>query len=265
MEKYPDNDTLELLGENFNSRFLLGTAGYSSPKILLNSIFNSSTEIVTLGLKRQITYEKNKANIWVDVVKSSNCTILPNTAGCRTSKEAVVLAEMSRELFETNWVKLEVVGDEYTLQPDCFELLDATAKLSKMGFDVFAFCTEDIIVAKRLMNEGCKILMPWGSPIGSGQGLKNFENLIRMREKFPEVKLIIDAGIGAPSHASFAMELGFDAVLLNSAVSQSVNPENMALAFRYAIAAGRQAFEAGLIKPQNFATASTITGDAHFD
>ena len=265
MTKHQDKDLLELIGKNFESRFLLGTAGYTSPKILLNSIINSCTEIVTLGLKRQITYEKNKKNTWVDTIKSSGCKILPNTAGCRTAKEAVVLAQMSRELFETNWIKLEVIGDEYTLQPDCFELLDATSQLSKKGFDVFAFCTEDIIVAKRLINEGCKILMPWGSPIGSGQGLKNFESLIRMREKFPNVKLIIDAGIGAPSHAAYSMELGFDAVLLNSAVSQSLDPENMATAFKNAISAGRKAFNAGLIKPQSFATASTIIGENHFD
>ena len=265
MTMQQDSDLLELIGENFESRFLLGTAGYSSPKILLNSITNSCTEIVTLGLKRQIIYEQNKNNVWIDAVQSSGCKILPNTAGCRTAKEAVVLAQMSRELFETNWVKLEVIGDEYTLQPDCFELLDATSQLSKKGFNVFAFCTEDIIVAKRLMNEGCKILMPWGSPIGSGQGLKNFENLIRMREKFPNVKLIIDAGIGAPSHAAYSMELGFDAVLLNSAVSQSLDPENMATAFKHAICAGRKAFKSGLIKPQSFATASTIIGEQHFD
>ena len=265
MKKLLDNDLLELVGENFRSRFLLGTAGYASPKILLDSILSSSSEIVTMGLKREITYEEKKSNFWVDVIKSSNCKVLPNTAGCRTAKEAVVLAQMSRELFETTWVKLEVVGDEYTLQPDCFELVEATSQLSKMGFDVFAFCTEDVVVANRLMNEGCKILMPWGSPIGSGQGLKNYENLIRMREKFPEVKLIVDAGIGAPSHASFAMELGFDAVLLNSAVSQSLDPEKMAVAFRNAISAGRQAFRAGLIKPQNFASASTIINERHFD
>ncbi len=265
MIEHEDKDVLELIDENFESRFLLGTAGYSSPKILLNSIINACAEIVTLGLKRQIAYKQNKNNAWVDAVKSSGCKILPNTAGCRTAKEAVVLAEMSRELFETNWVKLEVIGDEYTLQPDCYELLDATSELSKKGFNVFAFCTEDIIVAERLMNEGCKILMPWGSPIGSGQGLKNFENLIRMRERFPNVKLIIDAGIGAPSHAAYSMELGFDAVLLNSAVSQSLDPENMASAFKNAIYAGRKAFKAGLIKPQTFATASTIIGEQHFD
>ncbi len=265
MQKDLEKDFLELVGIKFKSRFLLGTAGYASPKILLNTVINSHSQILTVGLKRQITYEQNKTNAWIDVVNSSKCKILPNTAGCKTAKEAVVLAQMSRELFGTNWVKLEVVGDEYTLQPDCFELVDATKKLAGMGFDVFAFCTEDLIAANRLMSEGCKVLMPWGSPIGSGQGLKNPEKLIRMRERFPDVKLIIDAGIGAPSHASFAMELGFDAVLLNSAISQSVAPEKMVVAFRDAIVAGRQAFKSGLIKPQNFAIASTIIGERHFD
>ncbi len=265
MKKNVQLDQLELVGEKFESRFLLGTAGYSSPQVLINSITISKAEIVTLGLKRQITYEKSNNNIWIEAVKSSNCKILPNTAGCKTAKEAVILSQMSRELFQTNWIKLEVIGDDYTLQPDSFELLDATKQLSKMGFDIFAFCTEDCIVADRLMGEGCKILMPWGSPIGSGQGLKNLESLTRMREKFSDVKLIIDAGIGAPSHACFAMELGFDAVLLNSAVSQSGDPENMALAFKGAINSGRRAFNSGLIKPQSFASASTIVNERHLD
>ena len=243
----------------------MGTAGYTSPKILYDSIINSHSEIVTLGLKRQISFEKNKSDHWIEVVKSTNCRVLPNTAGCRTANEAVVLAQMSRELFETNWVKLEVVGDDYILQPDCFELLEATKKLVNLKFDVFAFCTEDILVAERLMNEGCKVLMPWGSPIGSAQGLRDPEKLLRMREKFSEVKLIIDAGIGSPSHAAYAMELGFDGVLLNSAVSQSVDPVKMSLAFRDAIIAGRMGYKSGLIKSQNFATASTIIDGKHFD
>ena len=124
-----ENDFLDLLGKKYKSRFLLGTAGYSSPKVLLNSIINSKAEIVTMGLKREIGFGQTSPNAWVEVVKSSNCEVLPNTAGCRTAKEAVVLAQMSRELFETNWIKLEVVGDEYSLQPDCFELLEATRQL----------------------------------------------------------------------------------------------------------------------------------------
>ena len=260
-----ENDFFNLLGKKYKSRFLLGTAGYSSPKVLLNSIINSKAEIVTMGLKREISFGQTSPNAWVEVVKSSNCEILPNTAGCRTAKEAVVLAQMSRELFETNWIKLEVVGDEYSLQPDCFELLEATRLLSSLDFEVFAFCTEDILVAERLMGAGCKVLMPWGSPIGSGQGINYPEKLLKMREKFNDVKLIVDAGIGAPSHAAYAMEIGYDAVLLNSAVSQSVQPEKMASAFCQAINAGRNGYLSGLIKPQKFAVASTVIDGNHFD
>jgi thiazole synthase len=168
---------------------------------------------------------------------------------------------MAREMFETPWVKLEVVGDDYTLQPDTFELVTAAKQLVDLGFEVFPYCTEDIIVAQRLIDVGCRILMPWAAPIGSGQGITNKEALLRMRDRFPNTTLIVDAGIGAPSHAALAMEIGFDGVLLNSAIAQAKDPVQMAGAFRDAIRAGRSGYLAGVIPPQPFATPSTpVTG-----
>ena len=168
---------------------------------------------------------------------------------------------MARELFETNWIKLEVVGDDYSLQPDSFELVVAAEQLVGLGFNVFPYCTEDLIAAQRLVDAGCQVLMPWAAPIGSGQGITNRRALARMREKFHNLFLVVDAGIGAPSHAAEAMEIGFDAVLLNSAVAQSRAPVEMSAAFSKAIEAGRLAHLAGVIPAQDFATPSTpVTG-----
>lgn len=245
-----------------SSRFLLGTAGYPSPQILETAIAVSDAEIVTMGIKRQAAnVATGSSNTWWNLIRRTGKRILPNTAGCRTASEAVALAQMAREIFETNWVKLEVVGDDYTLQPDTFELVTAAKQLVDLGFEVFPYCTEDIIVAQRLVDAGCRILMPWAAPIGSGQGIVHREALIRMRDRFPKITLVVDAGIGAPSHAALAMEIGFDAVLLNSAVAQAKDPVMMAAAFRDAIRAGRAAFNAGVIPPQSFATPSTpVTG-----
>lgn len=245
-----------------SSRFLLGTAGYPSPQVLETAIAVSEAEIVTMGIKRQAAnVALGSSNTWWDLIRKTGKRILPNTAGCRTASEAVALAQMAREIFETNWIKLEVVGDDYTLQPDTFELVTAAKQLVDLGFGVFPYCTEDIIVAQRLVDAGCRILMPWAAPIGSGQGIVHREALIRMRDRFPKTTLVVDAGIGAPSHAALAMEIGFDAVLLNSAVAQAQDPVMMAGAFRDAIRAGRAAFKAGVIPPQAFATPSTpVTG-----
>lgn len=245
-----------------SSRFLLGTAGYPSPQILEAAISASEAEIVTMGIKRQAAnVASSGGKTWWDLIRKTGKRILPNTAGCRTANEAVALAQMAREIFETNWIKLEVVGDDYTLQPDTFELVTAAKQLVDLGFEVFPYCTEDIIVAQRLVDAGCRILMPWAAPIGSGQGIVHREALIRMRDRFPKTTLVVDAGIGAPSHAALAMEIGFDAVLLNSAVAQAQDPVMMAGAFRDAIRAGRAAFRAGVIPPQAFATPSTpVTG-----
>ncbi len=245
-----------------SSRFLIGTAGYPSPQVLESAIYASETEILTMGIKRQAAnVNASGGKTWWDLIRKTGKRILPNTAGCRTASEAIALAQMAREIFQTNWVKLEVVGDDYTLQPDTFELVKAAEKLVELGFEIFPYCTEDIVVAQRLVDAGCRILMPWAAPIGSGQGITNREALIRLRDRFPSVTLIVDAGIGAPSHAAEAMEIGFDGVLLNSAIAQAKDPIQMAIAFRDAIRAGRAGYLAGIIPPQPFATPSTpVTG-----
>jgi thiazole synthase len=172
-------------------------------------------------------------------------------------KEAVTTAEMAREVFGTPWIKLEVIGEDDTLQPDVFGLAEAAAILSAEGFEVFPYTTEDLVVAERLLRAGCRLLMPWGSPIGSGRGLNNLHGLRALRAHFPEVPLIVDAGIGVPSHAAQALELGFDAVLVNTAVAQARDPVQMAAAFAQAVAAGRAAYLAGPIEARDMAQPST--------
>ncbi|MDR7151389.1 thiazole synthase [Hydrogenophaga palleronii] len=251
--------SLSPYGVELTSRFLLGTAGYPSPEVLADSIAASGTQVVTVGLKR--TLAAGGDNGFIEIIRSAmkerGARLLPNTAGCRTAREAITLAHMARELYGTHWIKLEVVGDEHTLQPDPWGTVEAAAQLTKDGFAVFPYCTDDLVTCQRLLDAGCEVLMPWGAPIGSGQGLINPFALRTLRARLPGVPLVVDAGIGAPSHAAAAMELGFDAVLLNSAVSQAVDPVRMARAFGLAIEAGRSAFEAGVMAPQDMAVAST--------
>ena len=164
---------------------------------------------------------------------------------------------MARELFDTKWIKLEVIGNDDNLQPNVFELVDAAKELSSQGFQVFPYTTDDIIVAERLLTAGCEVLMPWGSPIGSGRGLQNIFALETMRAYFPDTPLIVDAGIGLPSHAAQAMQIGYDAVLLNTAVAKSGDPIAMAKAFSYAVEAGRLAYQADPIEQRDMAAPST--------
>jgi thiazole synthase len=248
-----------LYGTSLASRFLLGTAGYPSPQVLCDAIAASGTQVVTVGLKRTLAAAGD--NGFIDIIRRSGARLLPNTAGCRSAREAVALAHMARELYDTRWIKLEVVGDEHTLQPDPWELLVAAAQLTGDGFDVFPYCTDDLVTCRRLLDAGCQVLMPWGAPIGSGQGLLNPWALRTLREQLPGVPLIVDAGIGAPSHAAQAMELGYDGVLLNSAVAQARDPVAMARAFRLAIDAGQLGHAAGVMAKQDMAVASTsVTG-----
>lgn len=242
-------------GVELGSRFLLGSAGYPSPQVLAESITASGAQVVTVGLKRTLAAAGD--NGFIAGIVKSGVRLLPNTAGCRTAREAITLAHMARELYDTPWIKLEVVGDEHTLQPDPWGTVEAAMQLIKDGFAVFPYCTDDLVTCQRLLDAGCQVLMPWGAPIGSGQGLINPFALRTLRARLPGVPLVVDAGIGAPSHAAQAMELGFDAVLLNSAVSQAVDPVRMARAFGLAIEAGRSAFEAGVMAPQDMAVAST--------
>jgi thiazole synthase len=242
------------------SRFFLGTAGYPSPQVLQEAIAASGTEVVTVGLKRQLAAAGAPSDFY-GLIRKTGARLLPNTAGCKTAKEAVTLAHMARELFDTRWIKLEVVGDEYTLQPDPFELLEATRTLVRDGFEVFPYCTDDLVSCRRQLDAGCRILMPWGAPIGSGQGLLNPTALRTLRARLPEAVLVVDAGIGSPKDAIQAMELGFDAVLVNSAVSQAHDPVKMARAFRLAVEAGRLGYEAGIMARQDMAVPSTpVTG-----
>jgi thiazole synthase len=246
----------QLAGREFNSRLLLGTARYPSPDNLRQAITQSGAEIVTVALRRQSAGAGQK--FW-DLLRALDVAILPNTAGCRSADEAVTTARMARDLFNTNWIKLETVGDEYTLQSDPFALVEAAKILVSEGFEVFPYTTDDLVVAERLVAVGCKIIMPWASPIGSAQGIVNPGALKTLRARLPNVTLIVDAGLGAPSHAAEAMEMGFDGVLLNSAVAQANDPPKMAEAFAKAIEAGRMGFEAGLTEPRSFATPSTPT------
>ena len=254
--------SLTLYGRTRASRFLLGTAGYPSPEMLRQALRASGARVVTVGLKRTLAAAGDNGFVAAirETLRETGGHLLPNTAGCRTAQEAITLAQMARELYDTPWIKLEVVGDEYTLQPDPWELVHAAAALVKDGFQVFPYCTDDLVTCRRLLDAGCELLMPWGAPIGSGQGLLNPFALRTLRERLPGVPLIVDAGIGAPSHAAQAMELGLDGVLLNSAVAQAGDPVRMAAAFGQAIAAGRLGFEAGVMARQDMAVASTPVG-----
>lgn len=244
------------------SRLFLGTAAYPSPDTLKQAIEAAQPGLLTVSLRRESQAGKGQ-KFW-DIIKSFNIPVLPNTAGCYGVKEAVTTAEMAREVFETNWIKLEVLGDDYTLQPDPFGLVEAAKQLIEKGFKVFPYMTDDLVLGQKLADLGCDVLMPWGSPIGSGRGLNNPYALQQLRDRFPNKTLVIDAGIGAPSHAAAAMEMGYDAVLLNTAVAKAGDPVQMAGAFAKAIEAGRQAFMSGIIKPQNSATPSTPEIDKPF-
>lgn len=244
-----------LYGTKITSRLLLGTAQYPSPAILMQAIRESGTEIVTVSLRRE-TAGGSGDGIF-DMLRQTGCRILPNTAGCHSADDAVTTARMAREVFATDWIKLEVIGHSDTLQPDVFELVKAARILSDDGFKVFPYTTDDLIVGEKLIEAGCDVLMPWGAPIGSGQGLRNPDALRAMRAHFPEIPLIVDAGIGLPSHAVQAMELGIDAVLLNTAVAKAQDPTGMARAMALAIQAGRAGFAADPIEPRDMAVPST--------
>jgi len=240
-------------GVDLTSRLMLGTAQYPSPTVLLEAIEASGAEIITVSLRR----EGAAGAAFRNILSKSRCRLLPNTAGCHTAREAVTTARMAREVFGTSWIKLEVIGHADTLQPDPFALVEAARVLCAEGFEVFPYTTEDLIVGEKLLEAGCKVLMPWGAPIGSGQGLRNPEGLRTMRAHFAGIPLVVDAGIGAPSQAAQAMEMGLDAILLNTAVAKAVDPAVMARAFGRAIQAGREAFEAGVMPRRDMACAST--------
>ena len=249
--------TWTIAGVPLSSRFILGTARYPSPETVIAAIHAAGAEVVTVSLRRQLAADPAQANAFWELLRSTGCRFLPNTAGCYRADEAVVTARIAREVFETTWIKLEVIGDDYNLQPDPFGTVEAAKELIKDGFDVFAYCTDDLVFCQRLVEAGCRVLMPWAAPIGSGRGLINPYALRTLRERLPEVTMLVDAGIGSPSHAAAAMEMGYDGILLNSAVAHSPDPVRMAEAFKLAIQSGRIAFEAGVMEPQQRAVPTT--------
>jgi len=253
-----EENSWQIGGKILNSRMFIGSALYPSPAIMEASIRASGSQVVTVSLRRQGVNKEAGEGFW-KIIRDMGVEVLPNTSGCHTAKEAIAIAQMAREVFGTNWVKLEVIGDQYNLQPDPYETVEAAKVLVKEGFEVFPYTTDDLVVAKKLVDAGCNILMPWGSPIGSGKGLMNSYSLKAIREAFLDMPLIIDAGIGKPSHALQAMELGYDGILLNSAVALAQDPVAMAKAFSMAVDAGRMGYEAGVMQEREFASPSTPT------
>ncbi|WP_282022162.1 thiazole synthase [Ruegeria faecimaris] len=240
-------------GTTLANPLMLGTAQYPSPAILEQAFRESGAGVATVSLRR----ESGAGQAFWQMIRDLGVLVLPNTAGCHTVKEAVTTAHMAREIFDTKWIKLELIGHTDSLQPDVFQLVEAARILTSDGFQVFPYTTDDLIVGERLLAAGCEVLMPWGAPIGSGRGLNNEYALRAMRAEFPDVPLVIDAGIGLPSHAAHAMELGYDAVLLNTAVARAGDPVLMARAMARAIEAGQLAHQADPIEARDMAEPST--------
>jgi thiazole synthase len=250
------SDAFMLYGETFTSRLLLGTSRYPSPQILENAVALSRPGMITVSLRRQGTSTAEAHTGFWDLLKKMAVPVLPNTAGCHSPQEAITTAQMAREVFETDWIKLELIGDDYTLQPDTLRLVQTAETLIKDGFKVLPYCTEDLIVCQRLVDVGCQAVMPWAAPIGTGQGPLNPYAMKLLRERL-QVPLLVDAGLGLPSHACTVMEWGFDGILLNTAVALADDPVAMANAFAKAVDAGRTAYLSGAMQAQSSAQAST--------
>jgi thiazole synthase len=249
----PGEDLLRIAGRTFQSRLLLGTGGFPSLELMAEAIALSGSQLVTVALRR---IDPTARGSLVDVLSAAGVQLLPNTAGCFTARDAVLTAKLAREAFQTDWVKLEVIGDEHTLLPDAPELLRAAELLVDDGFVVLPYTTDDPILARRLVDVGCAAAMPLGSPIGSGMGIRNPHNIGLIREAV-QVPVVLDAGIGTASDAARAMELGCDAVMAASAIARAQDPVRMARAMRHAVEAGRLAYTAGRIPRRLYATAST--------
>lgn len=250
-------DDLVLYGENFSSRLLLGTARFPSPKTLEQSVLSAQPALLTVSLRRQASgHNELGGQAFWDLLADLKVPFLPNTAGCHTANEVFTTAMMAREVFGTEWIKLELIGDDYTLQPDTLGMVAAAERLLAEGFKVLPYCTEDLVLCKRLVDVGCQAIMPWAAPIGTGKGPINPYALKLLRERI-QVPMLIDAGIGLPSHACQVMEWGFDGVLLNTAVAQAADPVALASAFSQAIVAGRLAYLGGAMAERVSAEAST--------
>lgn len=246
-------DVLAIAGRRLRSRLLLGTGGFTSLELLSDAIQASGCEIVTVALRR---VDPGARGSLIDVLTDAHVELLPNTAGCHTARDAVLTARLAREAFHTDWIKLEVIGDEDTLLPDAPELLRAAEELIDEGFVVLPYTTDDPVLARRLADIGCAAVMPLGSPIGSGMGIRNPYNIALIREAV-DVPVVLDAGVGTASDAALAMELGCDAVMAASAIARAQDPVRMAAAMRAAVEAGRLARAAGRIPRRLYATAST--------
>lgn len=252
-------------GTEIQSRLMLGTAQYPSPAILADAFRRSKAGIATVSVRREAGGEQAGQAFW-DLIKELDVALLPNTAGCHSVREAVTTAHMARELFDTPWIKLEVIGHSDTLQPDVFGLVEAARILSEDGFQVFPYCTEDLVLCDKLLNAGCQVLMPWGAPIGTGLGLNNKYGLRSLRGHFRDVPLVVDAGLGVPSQAAEAIEMGYDAVLLNTAVAKAGDPAAMAEGFALAVEAGALANQADPMEPRDMAAPSTpVIGKAFLE
>src|SRR5579883_3356074 len=251
-------DVLKIADRVLTSRLILGTARYPNPETMLESIAASGTEMVTVAVRRYNLQDNSSESI-LGLLKSGAFHILPNTAGCYTAKEAVLVAELAREALETSWIKLEVIGDDETLMPDVPELLKAASQLVNLGFIVMPYTNDDPVTARKLADMGCASVMPLGAPIGSGGCIRNPANISIIRE-LVSIPMIIDAGIGTASHAAQAMELGADGILLNTAISCAEHPVKMARAMKLAVEAGRTARLAGRIPERLLAERSSPIG-----
>jgi thiazole synthase len=252
-EKIKAQAPLVIAGRAFRSRLFLGSAQYPNRQVMLDSLEASGAEAVTVALRR-VSVERGAENLY-ELLKE-RYFLLPNTAGCYTARDAVLTAELAREALGTDWIKLEVIGDDETLFPDVEQLLSAAAELVAKGFVVLPYCNDDPVTARKLQDIGCAAVMPLGAPIGSGMGIRNPYNIEIIRD-LCQVPVIVDAGVGTASDAALAMELGCDGVLMNSAIARARDPVRMAAAMRHAVEAGRLAFEAGRIPRRLYAQAST--------
>lgn len=244
---------MKIYNIKLGSNIILGSSKYPTPKIFQNCIKKSGTRMITVAVRRLVPESED----FLKIIKKTKCHILPNTAGCFSAKEAIATAEMARELFKTNLIKLEVIENKSTLKPSTRGTIKAAEQLIDRGFKVLPYITDNLNFAKAMESLGCEVIMPWGSHIGSGRGLDNLSKLKIIREKIPDKTLIVDAGIGRVSHICQVMELGFDGVLLNSAVVNSKSPEKFAEALSIGMKAVKTSIEAGPMQQRTYATAST--------
>ena len=250
------SDTLRIADREFHSRLFVGTGKYRSFEEMARCHEASGAEVVTVAVRRVNLSDKSKESL-IDYIDRSKLFILPNTAACYTAEEAIRTARLGREVGLSNWVKLEVIGDEQTLFPDNEGLLEATRVLAREGFIVLPYTTDDLINARKLIDAGAAAVMPLAAPIGSGLGIQNLTNLKILRERITEVPLIVDAGVGTASDAAIAMELGYDGILMNTAIASAADPVMMAMAMKSGVEAGRLAFRAGRMGKKLYASASS--------